>query len=336
MAVYFFIMETSFGATVKVQPSTNGTGNEDTRKFYTGRELLEMNIKEVPKLWEPYIPSTGISILAGPSDCGKSTMLRQLALSICRGDETFLGTPLNAKYQRAIVVSTEDDANSVAASISKQVSKSDFEHLNKLQFIFDQENPIESIKQRFTKGYGDLIIVDSLGDILNSGPNDFTAVRKVLNAWKALSLKYNCAVLFLHHLVKNSDKVAPDKNRLNGSQGIEAKARTVLELRQGSEPNQRMLSVLKANYMSNEEKQRTLILDFDSSTLTFNSTRSTIDKSEITGIAIKKYDPKLAEEAARVRRDANFSFQQLRDYYVEKLGEETTPSLTWFKENCKG
>lgn len=44
--------------------------------FITAKQLIEMGVTELPMLVEPFFPKVGVAILAGSSDCGKSTLLR--------------------------------------------------------------------------------------------------------------------------------------------------------------------------------------------------------------------------------------------------------------------
>ena len=57
----------------------------------TTADLLSSEFKDIPKLWDPFFPKTGIVSLVGSSDCGKSTLARNLAINIVLGKPSFAG-----------------------------------------------------------------------------------------------------------------------------------------------------------------------------------------------------------------------------------------------------
>src|SRR5690349_21689615 len=57
----------------------------------TGIELISEAAEEMDWFMENVMPRTGIGALAGGSDIGKSTELRQLAIDVAAGNPTHLG-----------------------------------------------------------------------------------------------------------------------------------------------------------------------------------------------------------------------------------------------------
>ena len=45
---------------------------------YSAKFLLQQGVKEMPKLWEPYLPQVGLGCVAGASDTGKSAFLLRM------------------------------------------------------------------------------------------------------------------------------------------------------------------------------------------------------------------------------------------------------------------
>ena len=69
-------------------------GGRSTDAEITGEYLLQANIEQIPCLVEPFLQQVGLACLAGSSDTGKSSLLRQLAISIVTGapeGDSFLG-----------------------------------------------------------------------------------------------------------------------------------------------------------------------------------------------------------------------------------------------------
>src|SRR5690606_27509894 len=103
------------------------TKTEPTSSFdsdiYSGLSLFNFDYQELPKLIDPIFPQIGLASLVGSSDTGKSTFLRQLAISIALGLDKFVGYKLNPIHRNVIFISTEDDPVSTSISIKKPVLK---------------------------------------------------------------------------------------------------------------------------------------------------------------------------------------------------------------------
>ncbi|WP_159257227.1 AAA family ATPase [Tenacibaculum maritimum] len=260
-------------------------GNNFSKDDYSGLKLFEMDYTELPTLLEPIFPKVGLASLIGSSDTGKSTFLRQLALSIALGLDNFVGYKINSNTRNVIFISTEDDPSSTSFSLKKPLQKilSKNHQLNKSQlnhfkFIFDvdlseksERNLIKILNKDLSEVGADLIIVDAFTDIFSGDINSSTKVREFLNLFSKIAKKHNCLILFLHHTGKKTDKYAASKNNALGSQAFEAKMRVLLELKHHpSNEYQRTLSITKGNYISTEIKKHCKVLDFDEENLLFS------------------------------------------------------------------
>ena len=88
---------------------------EMARLFKGADELKNQEITEIDYLVDRLIPRGTLCSLVGESDTGKSSILRQLAVSVAYGDDTFIGFKLNENYQNVVYVSTEDNEMSTSA-----------------------------------------------------------------------------------------------------------------------------------------------------------------------------------------------------------------------------
>lgn len=255
--------------------SENSTASETVDEYkssFDALELYNLEIDTVPKLLEPFFQKVGLAALVGTSDSGKSTFLRQLSLNIVLQKETFIGCKLNCESNKVIYVSTEDDSNSVSAAIRKQVNymivqeeNLDFSLLKNLQFIFDTENLLDKLKKRLEKEPCDLIVIDAFSDVFAKEINANTQVRQFLKDYDKIAKKYNCLIIFLHHIGKNTQKNTPSKDSIIGSQAFEAKMRVVIELRPSSyRENYKDLWVLKANFLDSSFKTKSYVLEMNS------------------------------------------------------------------------
>ena len=83
----------------------------------------------------------------GESDTGKSSLLRQLAVSVAYGDNTFLGLKLNDNCRNVVYVSTEDGEMGTSAWLNKHLGEdiTDNQVLSNLKFLFITENLYDNI-----------------------------------------------------------------------------------------------------------------------------------------------------------------------------------------------
>lgn len=243
-------------------------------KFFTATELLERGLVEVPKLISPIFQQVGVAAVVGSSDTGKSSFLRQMAIAVATGQDSFLGFEIDAIHKKAIYVSTEDDDNSTASLLLKFKSGQSLtnEQFSGLRFLFDTENLFQSIDTMLTDDKADLVVIDAFSDLYNGAMNEGNKVRGFLNEFNQLAQKHQCLIVFLHHCGKRTEDAAPNKSSIIGSQSFEAKMRLVIELRQDFQDHTlRHLCVVKGNYLPAEYKSESYVLRFDEN-MTFHNT----------------------------------------------------------------
>lgn len=273
-----------------------GTGFEEIlkRPVLTAEDLLNMNITSFPFLLEGVFQKYGLAAISGPSDCGKSTLLRQFGISIVRGDEHFLGFKINANHRSVIYVSTEDDAISMAYLLKKQIPDAEENpKLKSLRYVFDSENLLRQLDEELTREPADCVIIDAFSDIYGDEMNASNKVRNFLQKFDNLAKKHRCLFLFLHHNGKRTEHLAPSKNNLLGSQGFEGKMRIVVEVRQDpKDTSLRHFSIVKGNYIPAEEKQSSFVLKMDKNMI-FTNTGNRVNLDDL-----KQDDPRSAAKEA--------------------------------------
>lgn len=225
----------------------------------TGDKLVQIEADSIPHLWHPYFPTTGLVGISGASEAGKSTFARQLALAICNDDTSFLNHPLFSVHKSVLYISTEDDQTSISILLKKQTVSRYRDGLQRFRLGLNIVDIFKYIQKEFNKQKVDLVVIDVWSDIYGDSPNDFSKVRRNLNKYSMLCMKYKTCICIIHHNTKHSKDNEPSKTNLNGSQAIEAKLRTLLELRE-SNGNSKQLSILKGNYIPFELKKKRLIL----------------------------------------------------------------------------
>ena len=149
-------------------------------KSYIGADkLIKLENNEIEYLVDKLIPRGTLCALVGESDTGKSSLLRQLAVSITYGDDEFLGFKLNESCRNVIYVSTEDGSNATSSWLKKYFGseESSDENLSKLQFTFSTDKTLENLRKVVEEKCIDLIIVDSYADLFVGSMNNSNEVR---------------------------------------------------------------------------------------------------------------------------------------------------------------
>lgn len=233
-------------------------------KLITAKELIETALDEIPMLVDPLIPKNSLTAIIGSSASGKSSFARQLAFSICNGDEEFLGFKLHHDSKRVLYVSTEEDETNVGPILKQQFVGSDSESLEKLEFLFPTTGKISNhIKRYLERSSYDLIIIDSFSDIITGDMNMSNVIRQQLNVFRDLASRYKVSIMFIHHITKQSENQSPSKLHSMGSSGFEQKMRFVGELTADS-PEQRSLHCVKGNYLTPEDSGKVIVLKVNS------------------------------------------------------------------------
>lgn len=249
------------------------TQGDEPETEITGEQLLLTDIKEIPCLVEPFLQQTGLACLAGSSDTGKSSILRQLAISIVTGDPDFIGFKINARHKSVIYVSTEDLERETAYLLFRQSQQHEPQRLRWLRFVFDINSLYKELDKRLINRPADLVVIDCFADSYSGDLKDTQKIRTYLHPFQELAQKHQCLILFLHHTGKRTENLGPSKNNLLSGQGFEAKMRLVIELRADIiNPCHRHLCIVKGNYLPASYKKESYVLRFDEQSFTFTNT----------------------------------------------------------------
>ncbi|MBL7717687.1 MAG: AAA family ATPase [Flavipsychrobacter sp.] len=304
-------------------------------QWLTAADIMAIKNNEEPWLWQPFIRRVGIAVLAGASDCGKSTLARQLAIAIATRQNEFLGHAFHVKHGRVCYIATEDEQYGTKEVLGKVFTGLGIEPVDAVHFLFDSENAIKDVQEFLKENKVDALVFDTWSDGFRGNPNNWVDIRANLEPYQHLATQHGCAVILLHHNVKNSEKREPDKNKLNGSQAIEAKARSVLELRVGDNSSERLLTITKGNLVSHDLKQKSIVLEMDGDTLILTNTGRIKDIKGGGTSDRSKYDREIWLSRFKEHRREGMSIDATRQFLAEKFTEETVPKSTWYKNNLR-
>ena len=296
---------------------------ESLSKLFISADVIKnKNYNDVRYLVDKLIPRGTLCALVGESDTGKSSLLRQLAMSLVYGDSDFLGFKLDESSRNVIYVSTEDGQMATSVWMNKyfgeEVAKD--ERLSKLKYVFDTEGIIKNLRQVVRKNKVDLIIIDSYADLFTGSMNNSNEVRSFLNMYSNIANEFDVTVVFLHHTKKASAGMIPNKNSILGSQGFEAKMRSVMMLTKDKEDTSlRHLCVVKNNYMPEVNKKESYVLRF-SEQLSFTNTGERVQLNDLA-------DDDWLDDARKLREEGK-SLKETTEILKSKGIKTSTSSLS--------
>ena len=222
-------------------------------------ELLSVDYlltqKPPEMLWtvDNLLLSGGLSLLCGKPKVGKSTLVRQLAISVARGNQ-FLGR--ETKQGNVVLFCLEDHLWMLQkAMISAGVSRNDpiFFHCGP-----KPKNSIRALEQILTNYQPTLVVIDTLFRFISChDTNDYTSVLDSLTPLSELVRRHSTHILLIHHAGKAERLDSLDS--VLGSVGIHGSMDTTLLLRRSSavrviESQQRYGKALETSILNFEEE----------------------------------------------------------------------------------
>ena len=196
--------------------------------------------------------------------------------------------------------------------------------------MFQTNKIVEKIENfLFDTDHVGLIIIDCLNDILPNQAKSDIALRKFLNRLQDIATYSDSLIIVSHHTSKYARKKTPSKHNLKGPQGIQERCRTVFELRTDSfQKNIKHLCVVKANYINDEDKKKSYMLEL-SPQLIFKNTGRRADIDTLTLMP-----DSIAEKVQKYKalRDSGLKGDEL----AKAMGFASRGSLSvWVKKNIK-
>ena len=216
------------------------------------KEILAEPEPEQNWLVDGLLSYGGISIVVAKPKVGKSTLVRQLALSVANG-HPFLGK--NTTQGNVIYLSLEDRQTDVTRQFRAMGDYSGGEiHLSTTYLPPNMEEIDDAISSRKAS----LLIIDTMIKVTKASDlNDYAAVTKSLNHILQIAREKNCHICLLHHAKKGN---AEGTDAILGSTAIHAVADTIILLDKKDE-----YRTIQVQQRSGDDWEKT-ILKFDPDT----------------------------------------------------------------------
>ena len=232
---------------IRIQPPF---GNNDFVEI-TSMENIEM--EQLTWLWNGFLPKGKLTLLAGPSGVGKSTIAFSFAATVSAGamwpDHT------QSECGHVLIWSSEDDVADtilprlVAMGAVRQnihVLKSTTKH--GVKNSFDPATDVPLLYQTIQRmgGKPSLLIIDPIVSAIAGDSHKSNDVRRGLQALVDMAAELDMAVLGITHFAKNSQGRNPVE-RIIGSQAFAAFARVNLVAAENEETGERVFCKAQTN-----------------------------------------------------------------------------------------
>lgn len=193
----------------------------------TMKDLLESPVEEHPWLVEDRLPKSGLSVCVAKPKVGKSTLARNLALAVARG-EHFLGHPVT--QGPVLYVALEEIRSQIRAHFTRMGAKPNdpidilfgpapFDGFDWLSKYIERERPV-------------LVIIDPIFRFVHCQDcNDYVEMTRVLDPIMTLARQHGVHILMVHHEGKGEHR---GEEVVLGSTAISGVVDTILSLKNTS------------------------------------------------------------------------------------------------------
>ncbi|MBR8840285.1 MAG: AAA family ATPase [Stigonema ocellatum SAG 48.90 = DSM 106950] len=178
------------------------------------------------------LPSSGVTVFAGPAGVGKSTLAYDAAAAILFGDE-FLGETPTKKGKVVFVASDEPQPFVEDKFINRGIYGSD-----DYSIILDWDmSQISKLEESIEANRPTLVVIDSFSAIHKDPSFDENSAqaRRSVEQLQALATRYNAAILLIHHTTKSKDQSGVGKVRGSTSIAAAGSATWLLDGEQNSQ-----------------------------------------------------------------------------------------------------
>ena len=256
--------------------------------------MESVEVEQIEWLFYPFIPYGKVTIIQGDPGEGKTTMVLQIIAKLTRGESILPIQLIQGKEQMNCKENSRDDSEAVDTDLQENVAKQHLESpvnviyqtaedglgdtikprllaagadCSRVLVIDDREQPLTMLDMRLEEAIiqtkARLVVLDPIQGFLGADVDMHRAneIRPVMKRVAVLAEKYQCAIILIGHMNKNSN--GKSSYRGLGSIDFQAAARSVLIVgRVKEEPETRVVCHVKSS-LAPEGKSIAFRLDKD-------------------------------------------------------------------------
>lgn len=220
--------------------------------YYT---FSEMTPKKIEWLWKPYIVKGNLNIIVGDGGVGKSYFTSWLLSAISNGDKIPF-TEDNFVQGNCILENAEDDieATTLPRLMAHNADTTKIGFFNEEQFVFRVED-YTRLENQLIKLRPEIVVLDPIQAYLEDvNMNSAIEVRSALKPLQRLAQEYNCAIVLIMHMNKNTG-TNKATNRVMGSYDFIATCRSAVLIQNNpNNPEEKLFIPIKGNLLKESEK----------------------------------------------------------------------------------
>lgn len=260
-------------AAIDIAMTTSACNGSQGLPLTSLRELLSEPEEDTPYLVEPCLPVGGLSMVFGKPKDGKSTLVRNLAVSVARG-QAWLGMPTT---QGTVFYLALEEKRAQVRKHFRMMGADGSERI----FIFCAPSPADGLAQLRAATERDkpaLIIVDPLFRFTRVRDcNDYAAVTSALEPLLTLARETNAHVLAVHHLGKGK---RDGGDAILGSTAIFASVDTALLLKR----TEKFRTLRSIQRYGEDLEEVTLNMDTTTGLISVGSSRKEAEEDAVAGL----------------------------------------------------
>jgi len=176
---------------------------EEDEEVFSVDEIMK-NVKEPTWIVDNYIPKSGMILLCGEAEKGKTWLALDLAIELTRGGKWLGQFPV--KKSKVLYI----DEEKPKAFFKKRIrlmgaAKDYFPSKEFLKFSFqkgmklDRERGVKLFSTLLEKHQPDVVILDAFADFLTGKENDVTDILKIYDVLKNMRKKYDTTFVIIDH-----------------------------------------------------------------------------------------------------------------------------------------
>jgi AAA domain len=191
--------------------------------------------RPVEWLWEEHIPVGMVSIIAGSPEKGKSMLTSRIAADI--------------SHDFPVIMSTYEDPIAEVALPRLEAAGAVKKNVHFWRRGIRMPEDIRALRSEVDRLGVAMVVMDPISSHTRYSIYNATAIRDALGALVELADETDCAIVFVHHIIKKVDLKADPLSAVGGSGGgIGAMARVVYLFGESpDDPDERCLVQLKCN-----------------------------------------------------------------------------------------
>ena len=237
---------------------TGKQGGGQTRDSTIYRDLTKVKVVRTHWVYKELVPAETLTLLAGPSGIGKSTLTLAAIAKITRGTAPgdYADTPANvllyapedsdSMLRARLEAAGADIARVIPVAKSQPVALVDGTATAEAPFSLPADSV--QLEQAIIDKHPAVMVIDPITNFIDGDTNKLQDVRAALNALQAIAKRHNVAIVGVMHFNKGAGKPS---DKVSGSHAFRDACRsllTVAKFEQGEDAGTSVLTIDKSNY----------------------------------------------------------------------------------------